>query len=88
MLSTPPNAHAYSLSDSSLRRLGYREAQGETLALPKMGDERSILRCSITIVRNLYLGISNNDFDFNETRDITRGNKAALWNGCTFKVER
>jgi hypothetical protein len=65
----------------------YREAQGNILALPKMGDERTLLRASTSIVRNLYLGISNTDFNFAESREIARMNAAALWHGCSFDIK-
>jgi hypothetical protein len=43
---------------------------------------------SIPIVEKLHCWVTGKGFSINESRKISRRCAEALWNGCTFTVER
>jgi hypothetical protein len=65
-----------------------RENKGHAAQVPKVGDEVKLLKASMTIVQNLYLGICNADFDLKHSQDIARKNAMALWGQCKFDIKK
>ncbi len=54
----------------------------------KFHDETKLLEASIPIVEQLYCWVNGISFSLNESRQIHGGYAKALWNTCTFRVER
>lgn len=71
---------AHSLSET------YAEAKGVVFKLPKYGFERALLRLSMTLTRRLYLAVCGTDFDFMNSRRISRRRAEALWQRCRFEI--
>lgn len=62
------------------------ESRGTVFSTPKYGDERFLVTVSATVLRCLYLGISNTDFNFRNSRRIARRRATSLWTGCRFEI--
>ena len=55
---------------------------------PKYGDERKVLEATVPIADALHRALNDTSSMWDDARRIARDNAAALWNGCSFKVER
>ena len=72
---------AHSLTETRLEKAG-------VLAPMKYGDEREVLRASISIVEALHRWINGKGFSFADSQEIARNNAEALWKRCTFNIQR
>jgi hypothetical protein len=54
----------------------------------KYGDERAMLNASLPIVEALFCWVNGKSFSFEDSREIDRKNARALWDACTFNIER
>lgn len=61
---------------------------GAPMPLPKYEHAFELFEASIPIVEKLYCWVSGTSFNISESQKISRKCATALWNGCTFKVER
>jgi len=73
---------AHSLSETR------RERKTGPVSPMKYGDEREVLSCSLAIVEAFYCWVNGKSFSFADSQVIGRNNAEALWNRCTFDIQR
>src|SRR5262249_35716322 len=73
---------AHSLTETKLEKKA-----GPILPM-KYGDEREILLKSLPIVEALYCWVNGMSFCFADSQKIGRNNAEALWQRCTFDIQR
>jgi len=54
----------------------------------KYRDSLAILEASLPVVQKLYCWVNGISFDLEDSRQVDRKNAEALWNACTFNIER
>lgn len=52
----------------------------------KYGDERSLLKDTVTVADALHHALNQTSFDWKGSQQIAHDNAKALWNNCTFTV--
>ncbi|SLN27771.1 hypothetical protein ROA7450_01131 [Roseovarius albus] len=65
-----------------------REEKRGAVPLPRYGDEKKLLRKTITVVNNLYLSLNATGFDWQGAKEINRRNAKAFWKGVTIQVKQ
>jgi hypothetical protein len=58
----------------------------EKVAPVRYGDERALLEDTVAVADALHCGLNGTLFDWEESKQIARGNAAALWDNCAFHV--
>jgi hypothetical protein len=56
--------------------------------LPRYGDERKLLRRTITIVDHLYVSLNGTGFDWSSAKSMHKRNAEAFWKGVKIEVMR
>ncbi|HWM31013.1 MAG TPA: hypothetical protein VNO69_04860 [Methyloceanibacter sp.] len=65
-----------------------REKKTGPISPMKYGRETDLLAASIPIIEKLYCWVNGCSFHIEHSQETARRHAGALWNGCTFKVER
>ncbi len=65
-----------------------REEKKAAVPRPRYGDERRLLRKTVTIVNNLYLSLNGTGFDWDSAKEMHKRNAESLWKGVNVKVLR
>ena len=58
----------------------------EKVAPLRYGEERALLDDTVAVADALHCGLNGTSFDWEGSKQIARGNAAALWNNCAFNV--
>ena len=56
--------------------------------MARYGDERRLLRKTMTVVNNLYLSLNGTGFDWDGSRKMHERNAEAFWKGMEIKILR
>lgn len=65
-----------------------REEKRSAVPLPRYGDERKLLRKTVTTVNRLYLSLNGTGFDWDTATKMHKRNAEAFWKGVTIEVLR
>jgi hypothetical protein len=52
----------------------------------RYGDENALLEDTVAVADALHCGLNGTSFDWEGSKQIARGNAAALWANCTFHI--
>ena len=81
--------HARNFRDKLAHQLEQtREEKRSVVPQPRYGDERKLLRKTVTIVNRLYLSLNGTGFDWDTARAMHKRNAEAFWKGVKIKVLR
>jgi len=58
----------------------------EKVAPVRYGEERALLEDTVAVADALHCGLNGTSFDWEGSKQIARGNAAALWDNCAFHV--
>jgi hypothetical protein len=58
----------------------------EKVAPLRYGEERALLEDTVAVADALHCGLNGTSFDWEGSKQIARGNAAALWDNCAFDV--
>lgn len=64
------------------------EKDGEIIAPVKVGDERSVLETSLSVIQLFYCWVNGVGLSFEESRKIDKKCAQELWSGCTFTIKK
>lgn len=65
-----------------------REEKRGAVPMARYGDERRLLRKTMTVVNNLYLSLNGTGFDWDGSRKMHERNAEAFWKGMEIKILR
>jgi hypothetical protein len=58
----------------------------EKVSSVRYGDEAALLEDMVAVADALHCALNGTSFDWKESRQIARGNAAALWDNCAFHI--
>ncbi len=64
------------------------EKDGEIIAPMKVGDEKSVIETSLSIIELFYCWVNSISISFEASRKIDKKCAEELWNGCTFTIKK